>query len=128
MKFFRNFQHNLSHHYNFIWEWAVIIGWAIWVGRSYLDTNPRVWPWGAEFPMVVLPNYIWSLLAQCGDCIFWNGYINGGYPAFAELHGAPLHPFTILTTLLQGPINGVKTNLILHLALAGLPSGGLLEV
>ncbi|MFZ6018406.1 MAG: hypothetical protein ACOYXO_02265, partial [Chloroflexota bacterium] len=103
----------------FIWEWLLIIAWAVWIGRNYLDPNPRVWPWGAEFPMVVLPNYIWTILTRCGDCVFWNGMINGGYPAFAELHGAPLHPITILTTLFQGPINGVKTNLILHLALAG---------
>lgn len=119
MRFFLRFWENLNQRYRFVWEWIVIIGWAVWIGRNYLDPNPRVWPWGAEFPMVVLPHYIWSLLTRCGDCILWNGFINGGYPAFAELHGAPLHPFTILTTLLQGPINGVKTNLILHLALAG---------
>lgn len=103
----------------FVWEWSLIIAWAVWIGRNYLDPNPRMWPWGAEFPMVVLPNYIWTLLTRCGDCVLWNGFINGGYPSFAELHGAPLHPITILTTLLQGPINGVMTNLILHLALAG---------
>ncbi len=105
--------------FTFMWEWALIIGWAVWVGRNYLDSNPRIWPWGAEFPMVILPHYIWTLIGQCGDCIFWNGFINGGYPAFSELHGAPLHPISIATTLLQGPINGVKTNLIMHLAMAG---------
>jgi len=119
MELIVNLRERLKNLSPFIWEWLLIIAWAIWIGRNYLDPNPRVWPWGAEFPMVVSPNYIWTLLSRCGDCVFWNGMINGGYPAFAELHGAPLHPITILTTLLQGPINGVKTNLILHLALAG---------
>lgn len=119
MKVFLRFRENLTYRYGLVGEWALIIGWAVWIGRKYIETDPRIWPWGAEFPMVVLPNYIWTLLTYCGDCIFWNGFINGGYPAFAETHGSPLHPLTILTTLLQGPINGVKTNLILHLALAG---------
>lgn len=119
MDWFKKLKEIAGRRPAYLLEWALIIGWAVWVGRNYLDANPRMWPWGAEFPMVVLPNYIWTLLSRCGDCVFWNGYINGGYPAFAELHGAPLHPLTIITTLLQGPINGVKTNLILHLALAG---------
>lgn len=119
MGFFARVKNDLITRYSFILEWLVIIAWAIWIGRNYLDSNPRVWPWGDEFPMVVLPNYLWTLLFRCGDCVFWNGFINGGYPAFAEIHGAPLHPLTILTTLLLGPINGAKTNVIFHLAMAG---------
>jgi hypothetical protein len=43
-----------------------------------------------------------------------------GVPAFVELHGAPLHPLVILTTLLWGAVNGAKLTVLACLALAGL--------
>ena len=59
--------------------------WAAWVGREYLNFDPTIWPAGRELGLVIRTHYIWTLLPRCGDCILWNGFFNGGGPAFAEL-------------------------------------------
>jgi hypothetical protein len=98
----------------------LIIGlWAVWVGRDYLNFDPRLWPTGRELGLVIRTHYIWTLLPRCGDCILWNGFFNGGGPAFAELQGAVLHPLVILTTLLWGLVNGTKMLLVASLIMAG---------
>ncbi len=86
-------------------ELSLIVIWALWAGRQYLDFTPTIWPAGGEFSMVVQSHFVWELLTRCGTCFFWNGSINGGYPAFAELHGAPLNPIVALTSLQFGAIN-----------------------
>jgi hypothetical protein len=101
-------------------EVAIIIAWALWVGRAYLDLDPSSWPAGREFPSAVQTHFIWNLLPQCGDCIFWNGFVRGGAPAFAELHGSFLHPLVIAGTLLFGVVNGSKVVLVASLAMAGI--------
>ncbi|MCD4737929.1 MAG: hypothetical protein K8R89_01540 [Anaerolineae bacterium] len=93
--------------------------WALWVGRAYLDFAPHVWPSGRELGMVIRTHYIWTLLPRCGDCMLWNGFTNGGAPAFAELQGAVLHPLVALATVLWGGINGAKVVLLISLAMAG---------
>ena len=50
----------------------------------------------------------------------WNGSIQGGSPAFADIHGSMLHPLVILTTLLAGVPNGAKLALAGALLMAGL--------
>lgn len=100
-------------------ELLLIGGWALWVGRAYLDFSPALVPTGREFGMAIQPTMIWTLLPQCGLCVLWNGFVNGGYPAFAELHAAVLHPLVIGTTLLWGGINGTKVVLIACLAIGG---------
>ena len=40
------------------------------------------------FGMAIQPHYVWTLWKTCGACLFWNGFSNGGYPAFVELHAA----------------------------------------
>ncbi len=100
-------------------ELALIGLWALWVGRAYLDFDPQVWPTGRELGMVIRTHYIWTLLPRCGDCMLWNGFINGGAPAFAELQGAVLHPLVIVATLIWGGINGAKVVLLASLAMAG---------
>lgn len=101
-------------------ELGVIVLWALFVGRAYLSMDPTMWPHGNEFPFAIQSHYIWDLLPRCGICVFWNGFMNGGAPAFVELHGAPLHPLVILTTLLAGAINGTKITLIICLVAVGL--------
>ena len=64
-------------------------------------------------------------LFRCGSCVLWNGFINGGNPAFADFYGAALHPLTIVTTLIWGAIDGGKLLVVSSLALAGLANGGL---
>ena len=100
-------------------ELLVIGLWALWVGRAYLNFDPTVWPSGRELGMVIRTHYIWTLLPRCGDCILWNGFINGGAPAFAELQGAVLHPLVILATVIWGGINGTKVVLLGSLMMAG---------
>jgi hypothetical protein len=98
----------------------LLIGlWALWVGRAYLNFDPTVWPSGRELGMVIRTHYIWTLLSRCGDCVLWNGFINGGAPAFAELQGAVLHPLVILATMIWGGINGTKVVLLGSLVMAG---------
>ena len=103
-----------------LFEMAIIAAWALWVGRGYLDFDPSLWPTGREYPSAVQTHFIWTLLPQCGDCIFWNGFIRGGAPAFAELHGSFLHPLVIAGTLIWGVVNGSKAVLIASLIMAGI--------
>jgi len=108
-------------------ELALISLWVLWVGQAYLDFNPHVWPTtggfdhvtGGEFGMVIRTHYIWTLLPRCGSCVLWNGFFNGGAPAFAEMQGAVLHPLVIMATLLWGGLNGTKVVLLGSLMMAG---------
>jgi hypothetical protein len=101
-------------------EIAFVIAWAVFFARDYLDFSLDVWPVGREFGMAIQTNFIWTMLPVCGDCMLWNGTINGGSPAFAELHGAVLHPLVILPTLIWGGLNGAKVALIAAIAMAGI--------
>ncbi|MFH1085452.1 MAG: hypothetical protein V1772_06795, partial [Chloroflexota bacterium] len=101
-------------------ELLAILGWALFVGRPYLNLDPMVWPEGREFGMVLQSHFAWRYLLQCGDCVFWNGFANGGAPTFGEIHGAVAHPFVILTTLLWGAVNSAKLTIVFGLAVGGL--------
>lgn len=101
-------------------EIGLVVIWALWLGRRYLNFSVLEWPHGREFGMAIQPHYIWTLLRECGDCLLWNGMYNGGSPAFAELHAGVLHPLVIIATLIWGGLNGAKVVLIASLAMAGL--------
>jgi hypothetical protein len=101
-------------------ELTLVVMFAVWVGRNYLDFDPRQVPFGREFMMVIQSHNLWEVAKSCGWCALWNGSTSGGYPATAELFGAPLHPIVALTTLIWGVINGTKVALIVSLAVAGL--------
>ena len=109
-------------------EIILIVAWTLFYARDYLDFSQNVSPWGREFGMAIQTNYIWSLLPFCGDCVFWNGSINGGSPAFAELHGAILHPLVVVSTLIWGGLNGAKAALIGAFAMAGIAQWWLARV
>jgi hypothetical protein len=109
-----------SYILNNILPVVLIVGWALWVGRGYLDFNPLAYPNGGDFPLQVYSHFGWYSLRECGTCVFWNGVINGGQPTFAEVQGASLHPLIILTTLLWGAINGAKVVLVTSLITLGL--------
>jgi hypothetical protein len=110
----------LQHHGQSIAELILILAWALFVGRGFLDMNANVVPWGAEFSMETQSHYVWTLLTHCGTCVFWNGFTSGGSPAFVDLHGAVLHPLTVLTTLIWGVVNGGKVTILVCLFLAGV--------
>jgi hypothetical protein len=90
------------------------------MAAPYLNFRPNYFPNGYEFHAVTVTHYIWNLLPQCGTCVFWNGLLNGGMPAFAEVLGAPLHPLVILTTLIWGVINGSKIIIFTGLIMSGI--------
>ncbi len=104
----------------YLLEILLIIVWALWVGRTYLNFDPNMWPHGREFGLAVHSHYLWQDLFECGTCIFWNGSIRGGSPAFSELQGSVLHPLVIVSTLLYGVVNGSKVVLLCSLIIAGL--------
>ena len=60
-------------------ELAWILVWTVWLGRAYLDLDSQVWPVGREFGMAIHPNFVWTQLTTCGDCVLWNAF--------------PWHPF-----------------------------------
>lgn len=101
-------------------EIAAILAWSLWVGRGFLDFDPALWPHGGDYGLSVEPLYQWDLARQCGACVLWNGFFNGGAPAFLETHAPFQHPLIILLTLLSDPIAASKITLVLSLALAGL--------
>lgn len=60
--------------------------------------------------------------------MLWNGFANGGSPAFADIHTVVLHPLVVVTTLLCGAINGVKVTIVASLVIAGLAQWWLAKV
>ena len=100
-------------------ELAVILGWAVWLARPYLNFDPAVWPSGREFGFQLQSHYLWTWLRECGLCALWNGGVNGGFPAFAETYGAPLHPLVALTALIWGPLTSGKLMVAVSFFLAG---------
>jgi hypothetical protein len=101
-------------------EILVLVIWALFVGREYANFNPYIIPEGREYSMSIQMNYIWKNLFECGTCIFWNGNVRGGAPAFSDVYGNALHPLVIITTLVWGVINGSKLNLLVSLLTAGI--------
>jgi hypothetical protein len=101
-------------------ELAAIAAWACWIGRAYLDFNRYTWPAGGEFGTQAQTHHLWTQALRCGACALWNGGINGGAPALADLFGSMLHPLVMLTTLLWGVVAGAKVAVIVSLALGGV--------
>ena len=89
------------------------------MAAPYLDFRQDYHPNGYEYYVMTVTHYVWNLLPKCGTCVFWNGLLNGGMPAFADLLGAVLHPLVILTTLAWGVINGSKIIIIVTLIMSG---------
>ncbi|CAN5886605.1 hypothetical protein BH24CHL4_BH24CHL4_08100 [soil metagenome] len=107
------------------WVWLlievlVIAAWASFVGWEYLEFSESIVPAGRDFFNNVQGNHTWQHLKDCGLCALWNGDVNGGAPAFADPQSAVWHPFTVVTTLLLGVINGVKVAIVLSLFAAGV--------
>lgn len=101
-------------------EITLILAFALWVGREYLNFDESVWPTGFEFGTAVRTNYYWVTFQECGLCVLWDGSIKGGAPALVDLHGSWLHPLVAISTLVAGFVNGTKVMLLGTLFLAGL--------
>jgi hypothetical protein len=101
-------------------EIGLIVSWALFVGAAYLDPNPNLVVPGREWGMSIHTHYLWINFLKCGTCAFWNGSVNGGYPAFTELHGSALHPIVMLATWIFGALEGAEMSLIGAFAVAGI--------
>jgi hypothetical protein len=101
-------------------EIGLLTLWALWVGRNFLNFNPELWPNGTDFPLNIETHFIWDNFKECGTCFFWNGFLNGGHPAFSDLLAPILHPVVVFATLLAGAINGAKITLLVSLIMAGI--------
>lgn len=86
-----------------------LIGAATWVfARPLLDLRPDTVPIGREYASSVHAFHFWTRVKDCLACALWNGSIQGGYPALAELHAGILHPVAAGLTLLLGVPVGLK--------------------
>lgn len=95
-------------------ELGVLILAAVWMSAPILNFDSRLVSAGADYLMTIQFHHVWSRWSECGACFFWNGGLNGGSPAFADLFPSSLHPLVIFTTMGWGVLNGSK------LALAGI--------
>lgn len=101
-------------------ELLVVLGWTVFITRSFLNFDPRMVPSGPEYPMEVQGHLIWTWFRQCGLCVLWDGSTCGGHPAFVDVHGSILHPLVVVFTLALGVINGSKLALVGVFFIAGL--------
>jgi hypothetical protein len=109
-------------------EIVLIVGWGVWVGRDLLVLDQNQWPTGNEYGLSIESYYTWEDLTKCGICFLWNGSQNGGSPALVELHGAPLHPLVVLSTIVLGSIDASKIVIVGSLIMAGLAQWWLARV
>lgn len=109
-------------------ELGLIAAWALWVGRTYLNSNPNWWPHGAEVGVTMPPHFPWTALPKCGLCSLWNGWINGGSPTLADVYGAVAHPLVVGSVISFGLINGAKFIVLVSLTLAGFAQWWLAKV
>jgi hypothetical protein len=109
-------------------EIFLIILWAIFVGRDCLNFSPNKIMVGNEYTLVIQSHFAWTVLPKCGDCMLWNGFVNGGAPSFVDTHGAILHPLVAICTLALGVIKGAQVVILFSLALAGIAQWWLARV
>lgn len=88
--------------------------------QSYLNLDAELVPYGREFLTEIQANYFWRNLATCGECAFWWGNSEGGYPALVELTSCFLHPIVAIATFAFGVVNGVKIAAVICLFLGGI--------
>lgn len=109
-------------------EIGLILIWACLFAHPYLDFGPNAFPDGVDYPLQVQFNHVWDWMRQCGLCATWDGSVGGGFPIFADVFPATLHPLTILTTLGWGVRNGSKLEFVGIFFMAGLAQWWLARV
>ena len=109
-------------------EVSIIWFWVVCLTFNLFGFNPRFVPVGREYFHILQYNYIWNTLPECGTCVLWNGFLNGGAPSFIDIHGPSLHPLTMVTTLLYGVSNGGKALIVLSIFMAAMAQWWLARV
>jgi hypothetical protein len=118
----------LEKRWTLLLEIVLIVAWAIVAGRQYLDFDPATWLYGSDYPLQILDYYVWDTLKECGACVFWNGFVSGGWPAFGDYFGGHLHPLVVLSALLLGAIQGSKVIVVAAMMMAGIAQWWLARV
>jgi hypothetical protein len=101
-------------------ELCLIVLWAVFFARAFLDFSPTAVPAGNEYLGAIQNLTFWTRLRECGACAFWFASVRGGYPALVDPIASILHPIPIVTTLIWGVLNGSKVALVASFALAGI--------
>ncbi len=111
-------------------ELPLIALWAIWVGRVYLNFDRNMVPGmgNDDFLVSIYPYFPLLRVLQCGDCVFWNGLLNGGSPTFGDSIGALLHPVMAVIMLIFGVTNGIKVAMLASLIMGGFGAWWLAKV
>ena len=111
--------HKRIIEYSTLLEVASLAIGAILFCAKIFNFDPLTVLSGGEYILLIETHFIWQLLPECGTCVFWNGFMNGGMPAFAEIHNAPLHPFVAIPAIFWGAVDGSKITFVLSLFTAG---------
>ena len=102
-------------------EILVIIIWALWVGRSYLvlDPNLALGSGNDDYLISVYPYFPLTRLLNCGDCVLWNGLLNGGSPpsAIRSAHCC-IRSWRLSSWSLE--FNGIKVGMLATLIMGGI--------
>ncbi len=100
-------------------EIAIILCWTFVITAPYVQSKFNEHPVGGEYYAAITTHTIWNNMNACGPCVFWNGGLRGGAPAFADTYGSMLHPLVIVTTLVFGVLPGAKIALVMIFMLGG---------
>lgn len=101
-------------------ELTFIVCIALVFTAPLLDFKQDTVPIGREYASSIHAFHFWTRLRDCGQCALWNGSIQGGYPALAELHAGILHPLPAALVLFLGVPIGMKVATAVSILLAGL--------
>ncbi len=117
MNLFTHMAEWLNRRKIYVFEFLVIFfGWYYFVG--YFMASDAI-PWGVEYPRNMHSFFVWESFARCGTCMLWSNNM-GGYPAFADIYGAFMHPVAVIMSLLFGAIQGSKLTVILAFLMIAL--------
>jgi hypothetical protein len=102
-----------------VFELTLILVWSLTVTSVLFHFGPADRGNG-EYYAQIQNQFVWNQLKTCGACVFWNGNIDGGYPAFVDPFSAALHPTVVVSSLIFGSLHGATVALIAAFFLAGV--------
>src|SRR5687768_15118102 len=101
-------------------EWTLLAIWSLSVTSPLFNFGPEVSTGGREYFSQIQNQFIWDQFRTCGACAFWNGQMDGGYPAFVDPFSAMLHPTVVAASIVFGARDGAMIALIAAFFLAGI--------
>jgi hypothetical protein len=101
-------------------EWTVLALWSLSLTSPLFNFGPDVSTGGGEYFAQIQNQFIWDQFRTCGACAFWNGNVDGGYPAFADPFSAMLYPTVVTASIVFGARDGAMIAMIATFFLAGI--------